>query len=140
MQMTIDIGYDQVFQLAWQLPPRERTRLAKEIVSAEEPTLSDTESRQDLIVLERGDGYSIVQVPFPDTTEGRNRQKELERLQTEFRKNYPEFFEQSKEEIDRKRQEALRLMSECPVATQEEIDDLIAGQKEFRRLFRCRPM
>jgi Mg2+/citrate symporter len=30
---TISIGYVQVFQLAWQLSPRERKRLAKEIVS-----------------------------------------------------------------------------------------------------------
>jgi len=33
MQLTIDIGYDQVFQLVRQLPPRDRKRLAKEMVS-----------------------------------------------------------------------------------------------------------
>jgi len=36
MQLTIDIGYDQVFQLVRQLSPRERERLAKEIVPAEQ--------------------------------------------------------------------------------------------------------
>ena len=33
MQLTIDIGYDQVFQLVRQLPPNDRKRLAKEIGS-----------------------------------------------------------------------------------------------------------
>ena len=140
MQMTIDVGYDQVFQLARQLPPRDRKRLASKIAPKKrKPVPLDNEPRQDMIVLKRGDDYSIVQVPFPDTEEGRTRQNELERLQKEFRKNYPEFFAlPTKEEIGRKRQEALRLIAECPVATPEDIDDMIAEQNEFRRLFRWR--
>ena len=142
MQMTIDVGYDQVLQLFQQLPPRDRARFVREVAPAEqEPALSETEPHQDLIVLERRNGLVVYQVPFPDTEEGRIRQKEQEQLQEKFRENYPEFFVlPSQEEIAKKRQEALRLIAECPVATQEDIDDLIAGQKEFRRLFRCRPM
>ena len=138
MQMTINIGYGQVFELARQLPPRERARLAKEIAPAElEPALPGPEPYQDLIVLERGDGYSIVQVPYSDTEEGRARQKWTEQLQKQHREAHPELFvERSKEEIEKNRQEALRLALECPVATQEEIDN----QNEFRRLFRWRSM
>ena len=138
MQMTINVGYDQVYELVRQLPPRERKRLAKEIVSSEqEPALTEPEPRQDLIVLEQGDGYSIVQVPFSDTEEGQARQKRQEQLQKQHREAHPELFvERPKEEIEKKRQELLRLLSECPVATQEEIDN----QNEFRRLFRWRSM
>jgi len=138
MQATIDIGYDQVFQLAWQLSPRDRERLVKEIVSAEpEPILSDTEPPPELIVLEQHDGYRIVQVPFPDTEEGRMRQEKLKELQKAYREENPERFEPpSKEEIEKNRQEALRLALEGPVATQEEIE----MQNEFRRLFRWRQL
>jgi len=38
MQLTIDIGYDQVFQLVRQLPPREKTRLHESVFSAMSPT------------------------------------------------------------------------------------------------------
>ena len=94
MQVTIDIGYDQVFELVRQLSPEEQERLAKEIMSPEpEPVPLDTEPRQDLIVLERGDGYTIVQVPFPDTEEGRARHKELEQLQKQYREAHPDILE-----------------------------------------------
>jgi len=43
MQLTIDIGYDQVFQLVRQLSPNDRRRLAKKIVS--EDNLSETFGR-----------------------------------------------------------------------------------------------
>ena len=138
MQMTLDIGYDQVYELARQLPPRDRRRLAETIVPAEpETSPSDTEPRQDLIVLERHDGLVVLQVPFPDTEEGRIRQQKQEQMQKEYREAHPELFvERSKEEIEQNRQELLRLLSECPVATQEEIDNY----NEFRRLFQWRSM
>jgi hypothetical protein len=141
MQMTLDIGYDQVYELARQLPPRDRRRLAETIVPAEpETSPSDAEPRQDLIVLERHDGLVVLQVPFPDTEEGRIRQQKQEQMQKEYREAHPELFvERSKEEIEQNRQDALRLMDECPVATQEDIDYLDENLKEFRRLFRCRP-
>jgi uncharacterized membrane protein YheB (UPF0754 family) len=133
MQLTIDIGYDQVFQLVRQLSPRERERLAKEIVPAKsEPFLSDDEQRQDLIVLERSDGYSIVQVPFPDTEEGRMREKKLKQEQKEFREKHPELFvERSKEEIEESRKRLLKAMSELPTATPEDIKYM----EEMRRMF-----
>ena len=138
MQATIDIEYDQVFQLAWQLSPRDRERLVKEIVSAETESIpSDTEPRPDLIVLEQHDGYRILQVPFPDTEEGRMRQKEQKLLQEKYRENHPERFEPlSKEEIEKRRQTLNKWMTECPSATPEEIE----MQNEFRRLFRWRQL
>ena len=136
MQMTIDVGYDQVYQLARQLPPRERRRLAKKIAPRKrKPTPADDEPRQDLIVLERRNGLVVYQVPFPDTEEGRIRQEEQKELQREFRENHPEFFVRPTDEaIEKNRREALRLALECPVATQEDIDN----QNEFRKLFRWR--
>ena len=138
MQTTIDIGYEQVFQLAWQLSPKDRERLVKEIVSAETESIpSDTEPRPDLIVLEQHDGYRILQVPYADTEEGRMRQKETEELQKQHREEHPELFVQpSKEEIEKNRQEALRVALECPVATPEDIE----MQNECRRLFRWRQL
>jgi len=138
MQMTINIGYDQLYEMVRQLPPRERIRLVEEITPAkQEPDLSDAEPPPELIVLERGNGYTIVQVPFPDTEEGRIRKQELEQVQKKVRENHPEIFVPStKDDIEKKRQEALRLALECPVATQEDIDN----QNEFRKQFRCRPM
>jgi hypothetical protein len=138
MQATIDIGYDQVFQLAWQLSPRDRERLAKEIVSAEPETIpADTEPRQDLIVLEQHDGFRILQVPFPDTEEGRMRQKRQEELQKQYREKHPERFKPlSQEAIEERRQKLLALLLEGPVATPEDIEN----QNEFRRLFRWRSM
>jgi len=132
MQTTIDIGYDQVFQLARQLSPRERTRLAQEIVPVErEPALSDTEPLQDLIVLERGDGYSIVQVPFPDTEEGRIRKKEQERLQKEVRATHSEIFGQPK----CSRAEWLQILSNAPTLTPEGAQELDESMKNFRKDF-----
>ena len=138
MSSTIAIGYDQVFQLVRQLSPRDRERLAKEMVSdGQEPIPSDMEPRQDLVVLERRDGFALLQVPFPDTEEGRIRQKELEQFQEKFRGNHPEFFEPPKEEdIEKRRQTALQLALTGPVATQEDIEN----HNEFRRIWRCRPM
>ena len=137
MQATIDIGYEQVFQLAWQLSPRDRERLAKEIVSAEPETVpADTEPRPDLIVLEQGDGYRILQVPYADTEEGRMRQKETEELQKQHREEHPELFVQpSKEEIEKRRQTLNKWMTECPSATPEEIQKLEKSIKNFRKEF-----
>jgi hypothetical protein len=143
MQQTINIGYDQVFQLVRQLSSGDRKRLVKEITFTEEEpsepdTLYDSDyvPRTDLIPIER-DGHIFYQVPFPDTEEGRQRQIKQEQLQKEFREEYPELFvTPSKEEIEKNREEALRLAMECPVATPEEIE----YYKEFRRLFRCRTM
>ena len=142
MQLTINIGYDQVYELVRQLPPKDRRRLAETIVSIEpEASQPDTEPCQDMIVLERHDGFVVLQVPFPDTEEGRIRQQQQEQMQKKFREDHPEFFvERSKEEIEKKRQDALRLIDECPVATQEDIDYLDENLKEFRRLFRWRSM
>ena len=136
MQLTINIGYDQVYELVRQLPPKDRRRLAETIVSIEpEASQPDTEPCQDMIVLERHDGFVVLQVPFPDTEEGRIRQQQQEQMQKKFREDHPELFERpSKEEIEQNRQKLLRLLSECPVVTQEEIDNY----NEFRRLFRWR--
>jgi len=143
MQLTIDIGYDQLFELVRQLPMRERERLVKEVVTPEQDTSqseSESESRQDLIVLEERGGLRILQVPFPDTEEGRRREKEQKQMQEEFRQRrlqesqtsiIPEL---SAQEIEQRRQEALRLALECPVATPEEIE----AYNEFRSRFRCR--
>ena len=107
-------------------------------MSAEPESIpADTEPRQDLIVLEQHDGFRILQVPFPDTEEGRMRQKRQEELQKQYREKHPERFKPlSQEEIEKNRQEALRLALEGPVATQEEIE----MQNEFRRLFRWRQL
>ena len=44
MQMTIDIGYDQVFQLVRQLSPTEKTRLFRESACATTyPAISEPE-------------------------------------------------------------------------------------------------
>ena len=48
MQFTIDIGYDQVSQLVWQLPPRDRERLAKEIAPSKQPKCSREKWKQIL--------------------------------------------------------------------------------------------
>ena len=144
MQLTIDIGYDQLVQLAQQLPPWEREQLAKKIVPTEQAIvpeqeeLADAEScqyqpRQDLIVLEQGDGYRIVQVPFPDTEEGRLAQKEQEELQKKYRENHPEcFVPKTQEEIEKNRQERRRSMAALPVATQEDIDYYNEAREQFR--------
>ena len=149
MQLTIDIGYDQLFELVRQLPMRERERLVKEVVTPEQDTPqseSESESRQDLIVLEERGGLRILQVPFPDTEEGRRREKEQKQMQEEFRQRLLQENQNqerqcstiipklSKKEIEQRRQEALRLALECPVATLEEIE----AYNEFRSRFRCR--
>jgi len=51
----------------------------------------------------------------------------------EVKREIQEMFRQS--EVNRCRQEALRLALECPVATPEEIEN----QNEYRKRFRCRP-
>ena len=115
-QATIDIGYDQVFQLAWQLSPKDRERLVKEIVSAEPETVpADTEPRQDLIVLEQHDGFRLLQVPFPDTEEGRMRQEEQKQLQEKYRKNHPDVLGHPK----CSRKEWKRILSTAPTLTSE---------------------
>ena len=49
MQMTIDVGYDQVFQLVRQLSPKDKVRLVREGVlsnafsDVSEPEMSDEE-------------------------------------------------------------------------------------------------
>ena len=132
MQATIDIGYEQVFQLTWQLSPRDRERLAKEIVTAEpEPTPVDTESRPDLIVLEQGDGYRILQVPFPDTEEGRMRQKKQKQLQEKHRRNYPDVLGHPK----CSREEWKRILSSAPTLSSEESHELEESMKNFRKEF-----
>ena len=101
MQTTMTIGYDQVFELAWQLSPGERERLAKEIVLPEtEPVKSVMEPRQGQEMSKEGDD--------------------------EFLMTFPAI---SEEEVEKCRQDALRLALECPVATQEEIENY----NEFRR-------
>jgi len=80
MQLTIDIGHDQLFELIRQLPPLEKERLFQE-------------SRSTTITPK-----------------------------------------QSAEDIEQRRQKALRLALECPVATPEEIE----AYTEFRSRFRCR--
>ena len=137
MQAIIDIGYDKVFQLAWQLSPRDRERLAKEIMSAEPETIpSGTEPPPELVVLERGDGYAILQVPYADTEEGRMCQKETEEFQKKYKENHPERFEPlSKEEIEKRRQTLKKWMTECPSATPEEIQKLEKSIKNFRKEF-----
>jgi hypothetical protein len=63
MQLTIDIGYDQVFQLVRQLSSREQKRLAKEIVSPEqEPKCSRKKWKQILSntpILKPGDAQNL---------------------------------------------------------------------------------
>jgi hypothetical protein len=63
MQITIDIGYDQVFQLVRQLSPREQVRLFHDSVSSivhpsgSEPEISD-------------EAYYEFLVNFPVVSEG----------------------------------------------------------------------
>ena len=142
MQLTIDIGYDQLFELVRQLPAREKERFVKEVATSEQDAIqAEPESRQDLIVVEERDGFRILRVPFPDTEEGRRREKEQKRMQDEFRQRLLQesqssvIPELSKEEIEQRRQERMRLALECPVATPEELEAF----NEFRRQFRCRP-
>ena len=85
MQLTIDIGYDQLFELVRQLPAREKERLFQE---------SQCQESQSSTVIPK----------------------------------------LSAEEIEQRRQEALRLALECPIATPEEIE----AYNEFRSRFRCR--
>ena len=147
MQLTIDIGYDQLFELVRQLPAWEKERFVREMaIPEQEVTLEESESRQDLIVLEERDGFRIVQVPFPDTEDGRRREKEQKQMQDKFRQRLLQENQSqewqcstiipklSREEIEQRRQEALRLALECPVATLEEIE----AYNEFRSRFRCR--
>ena len=132
MQATIDIEYDQVFQMAWQLSPRDRERLAKEIVSAEPETIpADTEPRQDLIVLEQHEGFRILQVPFPDTEEGRIRQKEQKQLQKQYRKKHPDVIGHPK----CSREEWKQILSIAPTLTSEESQELEESMKNFRKEF-----
>jgi len=132
MQMTIDVGYEQVVQLFWQLPPRERTRFVREVVPTEsEPVLSEDEPRPDLIVLERGDGYSIVQVPFPDTKEGRIRQKAQEQLQRKYRETHPAILGRPKCSREKWKQ----ILANAPTLTPEEVQEWEESMKNFRKEF-----
>ena len=132
MQMTINVGYDQVYELVRQLPPREKERLAKEIVSNEqEPVPSELEPRQDLIVLEQGDDFSIVQVPFPDTEEGRARQKEQEQLQKEYREAHPDILGHPKCSREQWRQ----ILANAPTLTPEDAQELEESMNNFRKEF-----
>jgi len=90
MQLTIDIGYDQLFELVRQLPAREKERLFQE-----------------------------------------SQCQESQSSTTQFSTVIPKL---SAEEIEQRRQEALRLALECPIATPEEIE----AYNEFRSRFRCR--
>ncbi|MCL2711379.1 MAG: hypothetical protein FWE95_10915 [Planctomycetaceae bacterium] len=132
MQMTIDVGYDQVYQLARQLPPRERRRLAKKIAPRKrKPAPADDEPRQDLIVLERRNGLVVYQVPFPDTEEGRIRQEEQKELQREFRENHPEFFGQPK----CSREEWQQILLSAPTLTPGDAQEFEESMKNFRKDF-----
>ena len=77
MQLTIDIGYDQLFEMVRQLPPWEKERLFQE------------------------NQFSTA-TPIPHA-----------------------------QEIEQRRQEALRLAMECPVAAPEEIEEY---RKHFERI------
>jgi hypothetical protein len=117
MQLTINIGYDQVFELVRQLPPRERRQLFLE------------------------SEFSAA-IPKPPPSTASNEEMSDERYY-EFLMNFPvvseeeiEHILEAKREVNQCRREALRLALECPVATQEEIEN----QNEYRKRFRCRPM
>ena len=43
MQMTLDIGYDQIYELVRQLPPREKIRLHESIFSSPFPGSAEPE-------------------------------------------------------------------------------------------------
>ena len=132
MQLTINIGYDQVFELVRQLSPEEKERLAKEMIATEQkPVQSVMRRREDLIVLKRGKDHTIVQIPFPDTEEGRTRKKELERLQKETRKKQPKIFEQSKCSCEEWKQ----ILSGSPTLPSEDAQKLEKSMKNFRREF-----
>jgi len=135
MQRTNHIGYDQVLQLVWQLSPKERRRLAKEIVFTEQaPSPSEREPlgatpRQDLTVLERRNGFALLQVPFSDTEEGRIRQKEQEQLQKGYREKHPDVLGHPKYSRETWKQ----ILSGTPTLTSEETRDLEESMKNFRK-------
>ena len=132
MQLTVNIGYDQLFELVRQLPPREKERFVKDITSSERNvSQSESESRPDLIVLERGEGYRIVQVPFPDTEEGRMREKELKRLQNEVRQRRSDISAQP----ERSREEWQQILSKMPTLDAEDVQGLEESMNNFRKEF-----
>ena len=47
MQMTINIGYDQVYELVRQLPPKEKIRLHESIFSTPFPSRSESDVSDD---------------------------------------------------------------------------------------------
>ena len=112
MQLTINIGYDQVFELVRQLPPRERKRLFLE----SEFTPANRQTPEPVAFDEE---YYKFLMNFPVVSE-----EEIEHI-----------LEAQKGLVDQNRRDALRLALECPIATPEEIEN----HNEFRKQFRCRP-
>jgi len=78
MQLTIDIGYDQVSQLVWQLPPRDREKLVKEIVPSRQLKCSREEWKQIL-----------ANAPTLNPQDA----QELEESMKNFRKDFNDAFE-----------------------------------------------
>ena len=132
MQLTIDIGYDQLFELVRQLPAWERERLVSEMATTKQSAFqAESESRQDLIVVEQGEGYRILQVPFPDTEEGRKRENEQKRMQDEVRQRHSEVFGRPK----CSREEWRQILSSVPTLNSEDAQGLEESMNNFRKEF-----
>jgi len=85
MQLTIDIGYDQVFQLVRQLPPKEKTHLHEKVFStatSNVPEPERPETGKGMIEKNRQEALRLA-LGFPVAT-----QEDID-YQNECRRQFP---------------------------------------------------
>jgi len=73
MQLTIDIGYEQLFELVRQLPPREKERFVRDMVKPEQKKCSREKWHQILST-----------VPTLDSEEVQNLEESMDNFRKEF--------------------------------------------------------
>ena len=112
---TTGFGYDYVFRLASQLPPEERVRLVREMdVFGKE---YDTERKN------QWGEYTVPGEPMISRAEIEEFKRRGERRQAM----------RTPEELEKKRQELLEILLNCPVMTNEELQGIRNARKEIEQ-------
>ena len=123
---TTGFSYDDVFNLAVQLPPAERERLVRELpgnAQEEQPSrLTDEYLKQHGVPV--GENFIMVTVPGEPIISPAERQEIKRRCERYEVKRSPE-------ELEKSRQRLLEILHNCPVMTDEELQGIIDARKDM---------
>jgi len=93
MQLTIDIGYDQLFELVRQLPAMEKERFVKERAKPEQDTQGDWQQRSAVLGHPKCSREEWQQILANTPTLGPEDAHALEESMNNFRKEFNNAFE-----------------------------------------------